>query len=86
MNIDVYDSYAQTSQGLMHFDVFVISGTPKAEALRFGRLWLKNIGEHEGALEQSRCNFCHSQIANIEIQKEISKNGYFILTMEGCPS
>ncbi|MDB2387379.1 DUF2024 family protein [Shewanella sp.] len=85
MNIDVYDSYATTSKGLMHFDVFVESGTAEDVAFGYGQAWLKSIGENESGLEQSRCNFCHTEIANPNVKQHIEENGHFILKMEGCP-
>jgi len=62
MKIDVYDSYATTSKGQMHFDVFVESGTSKDQAFNYGQAWLKSIGESENSLAQSCCNFCHSEM------------------------
>lgn len=86
MKIDVYDSYAQKSDGtVIHFDVFVESGTPAAQALTYGRRWLLDIGEQSAGLEQSRCNFCHSEIANPAVQQQIQSEGFYILQMEGCP-
>jgi hypothetical protein len=87
MKIDVYDSYAQSLAGhTMHFDVFVESNTSAEQALGFGRRWLESIGESAEGLQQSRCNFCHSEIANPEVQVVIKNQGYFILQMEGCPA
>ena len=38
MKIDDYDSFASSNQGrLMHFDVFVESGTPAEQALAYGQ-------------------------------------------------
>lgn len=87
MNIDVYDSYAKAVDGrLMHFDVFVKSGTSPELALRYGRDWLERIGENPAGLVQSRCNFCHTEVANPEVQRAVEYEGFFILQMEGCPS
>lgn len=87
MKIDVYDSYANSRDGrLMHFDVFVKSGTSAEVAWRRGRDWLESIGENPVGLEQSRCNFCHTEVANPEVQRAVEHEGFFILQMEGCPS
>lgn len=87
MKIDVFDSFATSNNGkLMHFDVFVESGTKPETALKYGQNWLKSIGENPKGLEQSRCNFCHSETANPEVANHIKQNGYFILQMEGCPT
>ncbi len=85
MKIDVYDSYARSNGRLMHFDVFVKSGTSAQEALGYGKQWLESIRESADSLDQSRCNFCHSEIANPEVERTINQQGYFILQMEGCP-
>ena len=87
MKIDVYDSFASSNQGrLMHFDVFVESGTPAEQALAYGQQWLLSIGESAAGLKQSHCNFCHSEAAIPEVAQHIQNHGYFILQMEGCPA
>ena len=86
MKIDVYDSYATKQNGqIMHFDVLVESNTPASQALSFGQQWLGSLGEQAQALTQSRCNFCHSEIANPKVRDEIKQRGFFILQLEGCP-
>lgn len=87
MEIDVYDSYAHTEdKRLMHFDVFVKSGTPPELALRHGKEWLTSIVESHDELKQLRCNFCHTEIANPEVQRTVEIEGFYILQMEGCPT
>ena len=86
MKIDVYDSYAKSDGRLLHFDVFVQSGTSSQKALEYGKQWLKSIRESPDSLDQSRCNFCHSEIANPEVERTINQQGYFVLQMEGCPA
>ncbi len=86
MKIDVYDSYAKSGGRLMHFDVFVPAGTANSTALQYGRQWLKSIREDSEALQQSLCNYCHSEIANPDVERMVNTDGYFILQMEGCPA
>lgn len=86
MKIDVYDSYAHSNGRLMHFDVFVESGTSAEKALEYGRQWLASINEQAESLDHSRCNFCHSEISNPEVARTIERDGFFILQMEGCPA
>lgn len=87
MKIDVYDSYAKTLDGrTLHFDVFVLSGTHADVAFQYGKEWLTSIGENPDSLEQSRCNFCHTEMANPDVQQVVEVKGFFILQMEGCPS
>lgn len=86
MKIDVYDSYAKSStQELMHFDVFVESGTSAEDALNYGKQWLESVGEDPQNLSQSRCNYCHTESAKPVVQSTVEKQGYYILQMEGCP-
>ena len=87
MKIDVYDSFATSNRGhLLHFDVFVATATPAEQALIFGQQWLESIGEQAIGLKQSRCNFCHSEVANPDVAQHIETHGYFFLQMEGCPA
>ena len=87
MKIDVFDSYAKTMDGrLMHFDIFVPSGTSPEIALQHGKDWLKSLGENPIGLEQARCSFCHTEVANPEVQRTVENKGFFILQMEGCPA
>jgi len=54
MKIDVYDSYAQSTDGkTLHFDVFVESGTSAETALANGREWLESINESADGLRNS---------------------------------
>lgn len=87
MKIDVYDSFATSpTRGVMHFDVFVESGSSPELAHQYGQRWLESIGESAASLSQSRCNFCHSEMANPEVKTTIQAQRYFILQMEGCPA
>ena len=86
MKIDVYDSYAQSSKGhLIHFDVLVEESVSKEKAFEYGQSWLKKIGEIPENLDQSRCNYCHTEQASPEVLNHIKEDGYYILQMEGCP-
>ena len=87
MKIDVFDSYANDENGkTIHFDVLVPSDSSPEQALTYGREWLESIGQSANGLQQTHCNFCHSEMANPAVQKAINNQGYFILQMEGCPS
>lgn len=87
MKIDVFDSFATSLSGtIMHFDVFVETGTSAQTALRYAQQWLKSINESPYGLKQSHCNYCHTEATNPEIARHIKQYGYFILQMEGCPS
>lgn len=86
MHIDVFDTYAKSKNGnIMHFDVLVDRGTVKELALGYAKSWLLGIGETTYEVEQSNCNFCHSEKANAQIQQSIETHGHFILQLDGCP-
>ena len=86
MKIDVYDTYATSKNGnMIHFDVFVEHGALGSRAFNYAKQFIKEIGEDENALTQSRCNFCHTEVARPHIQETIRREGYYILQMEGCP-
>jgi len=87
MKVDVFDTYAVGKSGdTLHFDIFVRSGSSKEVALSYCHKFLNEIGENSEDFEGERCNFCHSEMVNDKIKKEVEKNGYFILQMEGCPN
>lgn len=87
MQVDVYDTYARSSKGgVIHFDVLVEKGTPSAKAFKYAKDWLTSIGEDPSGLEQSRCNFCHTENAHPVVEKGVTQHGHFILQMEGCPN
>lgn len=86
MEVDVYDTYAQSKQGqTIHFDVLVPRGTSTDQAFAYAQKWLIEIGENAQGLDQLRCNFCHAEQAKSHVQTDIQKQGYHILQMEGCP-
>ncbi|PJB71360.1 MAG: DUF2024 domain-containing protein [Alphaproteobacteria bacterium CG_4_9_14_3_um_filter_47_13] len=87
MKIDVYDTYATSKNGnIMHFDVFIPNGENGDKAFQYAKIWLSDIGQNADDLDQARCRFCHSEMANPEIEREIKAQGYYILQMEGCPN
>ena len=88
MKIDVYDTFAKSNNGeTVHFDVFVEEGIASDKAYDYALTYLRSIGaECTYSLEQSRCNFCHTEAANEEVKKKVQSVGYYILEMEGCPT
>ncbi len=86
MKVDVYDTYATAGNGnMIHFDVLLPTDTPPESALKFARQWLASVGLSDATVEQSRCNFCHSENAQPQVIKDIELSGYHIIKMEGCP-
>ncbi|GIK57389.1 MAG: hypothetical protein BroJett015_30520 [Chloroflexota bacterium] len=86
MNCDVFDTYVTRPDGqLMHFDVIVPTDTEPEMALAFGQAYLAAIGVTDSTLTAERCRFCHVEQAMPEVEQAVTRQGYFILAMEGCP-
>ncbi len=87
MNLDVFDTYITQSNGeQMHFDVLLPQGGTKQQAETYAIQWLENIGIQTDSIHLDRCNFCHSEAENPEIEHMVSRDGFAILQLEGCPS
>lgn len=87
MRLDVYDTYITLIDGSrMHFDVLLPQGNDLSRAYEAARQWIKEIGCEAEGVQLDHCRFCHSQVAEPEVEKSIGKRGYAILQMEGCPS
>ena len=85
MEIDVYDTFARSKKGnTIHFDVLVPSGGKKEDASKYARVFLEKIGESAEALDS--CKFCHSEKADVEVEKQIKSDGYHIVPLDGCPT
>ncbi len=85
MKIQVYDTYARRTDGVvMHFDVFT-AGKDDAKAYEYALEWLAEIGA-DAELSQNHCRFCHSQQSpSPEVDTAITQKGYYIYKMENCP-
>ncbi|GIT06480.1 MAG: hypothetical protein CM1200mP30_01100 [Pseudomonadota bacterium] len=46
-------------------------------------LFLEKIGESAEALDS--CKFCHSEKADVEVEKQIKSDGHHIVPLDGCP-
>ena len=84
MEIDVYDTFASSKKGnTIHFDVLLPSGGKKEDASKYARVFLEKVGEAAEALDS--CKFCHSEKADVEIEKQIQSDGHYIVPIDGCP-
>ena len=82
MEIDVYDTFASSKKGnRIHFDVLLPTGGKKEDASKYARVFLEKIGEAAEALDS--CNFCHSERANVEVEKQIQSDGHHIVQLDG---
>lgn len=87
MKLDVFDTYITQANGeQMHFDVLLSQGSTRQQAETYAIQWLESIKIQTDNIHLDRCNFCHSEAANPEIERIISRDGYAILQLEGCPS
>lgn len=85
MKIFVFDTYVKARDShTMHFDVFLPENDAE-KAVGFAKQWLASIGEHDSIVTNRECRYCHSEEASDDVAEQISRQGYFIYQMEGCP-
>jgi len=82
MEIEVYDTL-DSSKKTIHFDVLLPSSGKKDDASKYATVFLEKIGEASEALD--RCKFCHSEKADAEVEKQLKSDGYYIVSIDGCP-
>jgi len=81
MRIHVYDTHVHTADGdYVHFDVLV-TDQHIDQVKRYAENYLASLGIQGKNIKQSRCNFCHSEIANPEVQKNIAAQGHSIIRL-----
>jgi len=85
MKVHIFDTHVTTANGnYYHFDVLVSDETA-GRATEYAERYMKQLGLSEAEVDQKRCDFCHSEMANPEVQEEILRSGYYIIPMQGCP-
>jgi Domain of unknown function (DUF2024) len=86
MQISVYDTYVQRPDGLrMHFDILVPSDLHDLDTvLHYGKTYLTTKGLPPSILMSQKCNFCHMESANTEVEQDITSKGFAIIEMENC--
>ena len=83
MKVNVFDTHVRTRDGrYLHFDVLT-PGNDQTLATQYVRDWMAQRGVQDVDIEQSRCQFCHSEPAHPEVAAAISNQGYFIIALEG---
>lgn len=81
--IFVFDTYARAGNGtVLHFDVLLAINNNEV-ALKSAKKWLGSINSPNEYLTQIDCQFCHLQSETPEVERNISKNGYHIIKLEG---
>jgi len=84
--IHVYDVWAKSAAGrTLHFDV-ILPVKDDELALKSAKAWLASIGEENASVTAQTCAFCHTEAeASAEMAADITRDGYAIYKMEGCP-
>lgn len=87
MQIQIHDTYVEGKKGRMHFDVAIEDkkGNDNKVAVASAKKWLQSIGEKDAKITSKECKFCHTEGASPKEEKEIKKDGYSIIKMDGCP-
>ncbi|MDX2367049.1 MAG: DUF2024 family protein [Colwellia sp.] len=81
MQIHVFDTHVTTtSDQYIHFDVLVNDENIKQVA-QYAEQYLTSLGVKIESIKQSRCNFCHSELANLEVQDNIASQGHSIIRL-----
>ena len=81
MNIHIYDTHVHTDSGeYIHFDVLVNDENIN-NVKQYAESYLASLGISIDKIFQSRCDFCHSEIANPEVQQNILEQGYSIIQL-----
>jgi hypothetical protein len=86
MKISVWDTYVQRKDGqTMHFGILVPSDiTNDAVIHEMGKKYLTAKGQEGQPLSSKECQYCHQETASEEMSEAISKQGFYIIEMEGC--
>ena len=81
MNVHIYDTHVHTEQGeYIHFDVLVDDGNVD-NVKHYAKKYLDSLGVKTEQIKQSRCNFCNSEVANLEVKSNIKNQGYSIIRL-----
>ncbi|GLK89744.1 DUF2024 family protein [Pseudomonas turukhanskensis] len=83
MNVKIFDTHVRTRAGrYLHFDV-VTAGGDNAQASQIASDWLTAQGMPADDIQQSHCQYCHSEIATPAVVEAINTQGYYIITLQG---
>ncbi|MBO3276475.1 DUF2024 family protein [Pseudomonas schmalbachii] len=84
MQVKVYDTHVRTRDGrYLHFDVLV-RGDDGSRAPAYAMDWLEAQGIQAQDVQQSRCDFCHSESASPPVEEAFRAQGYAIIPLQGC--
>ncbi|MEW6990978.1 DUF2024 family protein [Colwelliaceae bacterium 6441] len=81
MKIHVYDTHVKTKTGdYVHFDVLV-NDEHESKAKHYAKNYIESLGIASESIALNTCQFCHSEIANPEVQNVIKQQGFYILPL-----
>ena len=81
MQTHIYDTHVHTTSGqYIHFDVLVDDKNVK-NVEQYAKQYLASLGVQIDNIKQSRCNFCHSEVANPEVLQNIINKGHSIIRL-----
>ena len=84
MKIHVYDTHVKTIGGqYLHFDILV-DDEHSSKVQEYAQLYLTGRGIKSVEITSNSCLFCHSEIANPDVQNIIKREGHYILPLAGC--
>ncbi len=87
MEIEVYDTYAKSGNGIkIHFDVMLPIGGNEGQASSYAQDFIKIISESTGSVKLDSCKFCHTEVAKKNVAEKVEKDGYCIVPIENCPT
>lgn len=86
MQVSVYDTYVTRTDGaIMHFDILVPSTLTNEDTIhQYGQTYLTTKGQAGQPLSAKECRFCHIEKATDDIEASITRQGFYILEMQGC--
>lgn len=84
MTVKVFDTHVRTKDGrYLHFDVLIPSNDSDL-AKTYARRFLEEQGVQEDDISLNECRFCHVEPSNPLVAEAISKQGHFIIKLQGC--
>lgn len=84
MSVKVFDTHVRTKDGrYLHFDVLIDSNDPEL-AKSYARRFLDELGVQDEDISQNECRFCHVEPTNPVVAEAISRQGHFIIKLQGC--
>ena len=81
MEIEVYDTLDSSKKRFIL--MYCSLPAERRMMLLYTKVFLEKIGEASEALDG--CKFCHSVKTDPEVEKQLKSDGYYIVSIDGCP-